>query len=420
MTQKTSHGKTREPAKTGTESLLQEAFQAGTARRIAVNPAYLDDEKLPESERVAVLKEVFDRNIRMRHIERLARFLSPLLGGALPQNLLVYGPSGTGKSVTSLHVLNALESMCHVKGVPFRYVYVDLTTPRTCFGALNELAIALDGAVRRYRKGIPLEYMQEFIIERMSRMKGFVAILVDEADNITVDADVFLTFLAKTLPKRVPVRIFFVFLTNRLDWEKTLDPRILSVLKKTDLIFEPYHAMDLIKILRLRVEKALDASKVEEEAIGKIAAYASRESGDARKAVELLAKAVKMAEEQSGRLTEVEVDAAHQALEVDKTDELISALAYQQRLALVACYHGFGTRGRRLSTGDAYEIYRELCAREKGRALTQRRFSDIVGFLDVYGLVNARVISKGRYGKSRELSASLPRSVVQRLFSGGR
>ena len=70
------------------------------------------------------------------------------------------------------------------------------------------------------------------------------------------------------------------------------------------MLFEPYNADDLLKIINLRVEKALDVEKVDEIAIRKIAAYASRETGDARKAVELLAKSVKIAEETTGILTD--------------------------------------------------------------------------------------------------------------------
>ena len=148
----------------------------------------------------------------------------------------------------------------------------------------------------------------------------------------------------------------------------------------------------------------------------KIAAYASRETGDARKAVELLTRSVKIAEETSGRLSESEVDAAHRALEIDKTEELVSSLAYQQNLALKACCIGLRRVRGRLSTGDAYQAYIELCHREGTRRLSQRRFSDMVSFLDVYGLVNARVYSRGRYGKHRELSAALPEEVVNRLL----
>jgi len=402
----------------GTESLIREAFISATSKRIVTNPAFLDDEKLPETERVAVLNEVFHRNIRAKQLARVARSLSPVLGAELPSTLLVYGPSGTGKSVTCLHFLSTLAAMCVNKGVSFHYYYVDLTTPRTCFGALNELAMALDGTTRRYRKGIAMEHMQETVIAALSKTDSIVCILVDEVDNVTVDSDLFYTFLAKTLPKKVSARLFYVFLTNRMEWEKTLDPRILSVLKKTDVIFEPYDAMDLVEILKLRVEKALDVRKVDRGAIRKIAAYASRETGDARKAVELLVKAVKIAEDTSGFLSEKEVDDADSMLETDKTEELINALAAQQRLALEACYAGLRSGKRKLSTGYAYKLYTSICERRGNRALTQRRFSDMVSFLDLYGLINARVISKGRYGKTRELSGSLPEEVVRRLFTG--
>jgi len=99
------------------------------------------------------------------------------------------------------------------------------------------------------------------------------------------------------------------------------------VLKKTDMIFEPYDALDLVEILRLRVEKALDPGQKWTRGDPQDRGYASRETGDARKAIELLVKAVKAAEESSGFLGEKEVDQADSMLEVDKTEELIRALA---------------------------------------------------------------------------------------------
>jgi cell division control protein 6 len=132
-------------------------------------------------------------------------------------------------------------------------------------------------------------------------MNGYVCLLVDEIDNISTGLDKFLTFIGKTLPEKVNARMIYLFLTNRLDWESQADPRVLSFLKKTDVIFEPYDAMDLQEILNLRVEKALDKRKVGQGAIEKIAALACRETGDARKAIELLARAVRVAEEGPGR-----------------------------------------------------------------------------------------------------------------------
>jgi len=315
-----------------------------------------------------------------------------------------------------IHVLSTFEKVAEKHKIKLRYRYIDLTSPKTYFGALNEVAIALDTTNRKYRKGIPIEYMQASIAKALTHYSGYLTLLIDEADNIRPNPDAFLTYLAKTLPRKVSCRLILILLTNRLDWEKTLDPRILSFLKKTDIIFEPYDALDLLEILKLRAEKALRIDRVDQAALKKVAAYASRETGDARKAVELLAKAVRVAEETSGHLGEKEVDTAETRLEVDKTVELINALATQQRLALQACYRLLAKGASKVSTSQSFESYQNLCQEQKTRALTQRRFSDMVGFLDLYGLINARIVSLGRYGKTREIMSSLPERVVKGLI----
>jgi len=403
-------------AKDSTESLIESLHISIRKLSMVINPDYLDDEKLPQDERTAVLKEIFNRNIREKQLSRIISHLTPVLDGVHPPSMLVFGPTGAGKTVTLMHVLSTFKRVCRRHSVKFRYSYIDLTSPKTYFGALNEVAIALNSACKKYRKGIPIEYMQANIIEAIGDYNGFYTLLIDEADNIRPNSDTFITFLAKTLPRKISCRLILVLLTNRLDWEKTLDPRILSFLKKTDIIFEPYDALDLLEILKLRVEKALDTGKVDQAALRKVAAYASRETGDARKAVELLAKAVRVAEESSGRLTQREVDIAADRLEVDKTEELIKALATQQRLALKACYSAISKGKDKTYTGHAYGIYGNVCIDEKLRPLTQRRFSEIISFLDLYGLINARVISKGRYGNTREISGALPNGMVDRFL----
>lgn len=400
-----------------TESLIESLHVSRKKRCLVVDAQYLDDEKLPEDERRAVLNEIFNRNIREKQLGRIISHLTPILDGIHPPAALIYGPTGSGKTVTLIHVLSTFRNVAKRHGIEFQYAYVDLTSPKTYFAALNEVAIALDNTNRRYRKGIPVEYMQANIISTVDQIEGFLCLLIDEADNIRPNPDDFLTFLGKTLPRKAKkCRVMLIMLTNRLDWERALDPRILSFLKKSDIIFEPYDALDLFEILKLRVEKALNKSKVQVQALRKVAAYASRETGDARKAVELLAKAVRIAEETSGRLTIKEVDIAEERLEVDKTEELIGSLAAQQRLAFLACYSVMGRGSKKATTGQVYNTYKLLCGDEMIKPLTQRRFSDMISFLDLYGLVNARMVSKGRYGNTREITSSLPNQVVERFL----
>ena len=53
----------------------------------------------------------------------------------------------------------------------------------------------------------------------------------------------------------------------------------------------------------------------------------------------------------------------------------------------------------------------ELCKKVGLRPLTQRRVSDIIAELDMLGIINAKVISKGRFGRTRDISFVLPATM---------
>lgn len=398
-----------------TESLIESLHSSRRKNTMILNPDFLDDEKLPDKERTAVLKEIFNKNIRQKQLSKIISHLTPVLDSVHPPSAFIYGPTGSGKTVSLIHVLSSFKTVAKKHKVDFKYQYIDLTSPKTYFGALNEVAISLDDNNKKYRKGIPIELMQNQIRKAIAGYTGFLTLLIDEADNIKPNPDLFLTFMVKTLPRTVSCRLILIFLTNRLDWEKILDPRILSFLKKTEILFEPYDALDLLEILKLRVNKALNPEKVDIVALKKMAAIASRETGDARKAIELLSTAVRIAESTNGHLDVNIVDIAENQLEIDKTTELINSLATQQFLALQSCYALMNNGKRKVTTGQTYEVYQGICQKQNHRPLTQRRFCDMISFLDLYGLINARVVSMGRYGKTREIMSSLPDKMIKKI-----
>ena len=55
------------------------------------------------------------------------------------------------------------------------------------------------------------------------------------------------------------------------------------------------------------------------------------------------------------------------------------------------------------------------CTKNNFNVLTQRRISDILAELDMLGIINAKIISKGRYGRTREISLSLEESITIKL-----
>ena len=94
------------PDKDSTELLIETLHESRKERSVLINPDYLDDEKLPEDERTAVLKEIFNKNIRKEQISRIISHLTPVLDGAHPPSAMIYGPTGSGKTVSLIHVLS--------------------------------------------------------------------------------------------------------------------------------------------------------------------------------------------------------------------------------------------------------------------------------------------------------------------------
>jgi len=66
-------------------------------------------------------------------------------------------------------------------------------------------------------------------------------------------------------------------------------------------------------------------------------------------------------------------------------------------------------------TGEVFEHYKEVCKRTGNNILTQRRISDLISELDMLGLINAKLISKGRYGRTREIYMTIPKDILEKI-----
>ncbi len=108
------------------------------------------------------------------------------------------------------------------------------------------------------------------------------------------------------------------------------------------------------------------------------------------------------------------LDGAEEKIEKDRVLDIVHTQPKQFQVTLLAIFNLSKTSDG-LFTGDVYEIYKDLCSKCGLRPLTQRRISDIIAELDMLGIINARVISKGRYGRTREIRLAIPSSTVPGL-----
>ena len=402
---------------TTVRSRMADRIQHMVSHAIIKNRRFLDDEQLIRSEQLAVLEEIFNANVRDAELKELSSHFAPLFRQDHPGHVAIWGKTGTGKTLTLTYFLNLLAEMAEAKNVSLRSIHLDLSNPRPCFRALNDLACLLD-ASKRYEKGISLEEMMFSIERKLSDYHGYLVLFIDEVDNVTHDKQNFLTFLIRRLPQRIPAKLILALVSNRLDWPEHLDPRVKSFLRMNEIIFKPYDAVDLQHILRIRVEKALCPGSLAPGVLEKIAALASREHGDARKAVKLLARSAYLAEKGGTGITLDLVDEAAGELETDRYLTLVRTGPPQMQAVMAAVIEAERKSKKHvIGTGEAYDAYRAFCSRAGARPLTGRVFGDMLAELGLYSLLQCRIVSRGRYGRTREIILDLPEELVGKIYS---
>jgi cell division control protein 6 len=110
------------------------------------------------------------------------------------------------------------------------------------------------------------------------------------------------------------------------------------------------------------------------------------------------------------------VDEAEDKIDRDRIFDAIAAQPLQMQATLYSIIMISQERKTGfIFTGEVYELYKSLCNKIGIRPLTQRRVSDMISELDMLGVINARVISKGRYGRTREIKLSAPPATISKI-----
>jgi cell division control protein 6 len=204
-------------------------------------------------------------------------------------------------------------------------------------------------------------------------------------------------------------RVSIMGISNDLKFTDFLDPRVNSSLGEEEIVFPPYDANQLRDILEARAEIAFKDSALTDEVIPLCAAFAAQEHGDARRALDLLRTAGELAErDDTNNVEEGHVREAQEKIEIDRVVEVVRTLPQQSKLVLFAIILLEKQGVHNINTGEVYNIYKRLCEELDVDVLTQRRVTDLISELDMLGIVNAVVVSKGRYGRTKEISLSVP------------
>ncbi len=350
---------------------------------------------------------------RDKEINKIAGILAPTLKQEKPSNLFIYGNTGTGKTLTTKHVINNLDEISKQKNIPLKTIYVNCKLKRvadTEYRLIAQLAYALGKSIPP--TGLPTDEIYKIFYGAVEKERCVVLIVLDEIDQVIKRAgDGIIYNLTRINEELKNSQIALIGISNDITFIENIDIRAKSSLSEEDILFSPYNAIEIQKILKERAAKAFKEGVIEQGVVEKCAAYAAREHGDARKAIELLRVSGEIAERtKSKTVTTEHIDEAEEKLEKDKIFDIVKAQPKQFQAVLFSI---LSVRGNSLIyTSEVYEFYKKLCFKVGLRPLTQRRVSDIICEYELIGIINTKTISKGRYGRTREITLSIASSVI--------
>jgi cell division control protein 6 len=401
------------------------------------------------------LEELFDRCIsersiikdkdRLRHtytpdvlphrdsqVEDLVHPLVSTFKGETPSNILIYGKTGTGKTAVVKYVGKALVKKVGGKfysssyvdhktptlekrsdTIPVHCIYMNCEVVDTQYRMLAKLCEYLGESVPL--TGWPTDKVYDTFFNALDSSQRLVVVVLDEIDRLLKKSSEDILYnLTRINADLRNAKISVIGISNDLNFIEFLDPRIRSSLGEEELIFPPYDAVQLVDILDQRVSEAFYPETVAPGVIQLCAAFAAQEHGDARRALDLLRFSAEIAErENTKRIEERHVKEAKVKTESDRIVEVLKTLPNQSKLVLYAVILLEKYNTSTIITGDVYSVYKDLCRLSGQDILTQRRISDLISELDMLGILNARIVNKGRYGRTKEIKVGVPINQIK-------
>ncbi len=359
---------------------------------------------------------------REKEINNMASILVPALRNETPSNVFIYGKTGTGKTAVTKFIGRELTKKGEETGKKVNFIYVNCEVVDTQYRLLQNIANHFigDWSERIPFTGWPTDEVFAKLKQMIEKAGGVAVIILDEVDKLKGDEALYNLSRINSDLKNAKVSI--VGLSNDLKFTEFLDPRVKSSLGEENMIFPPYDASELRDILFQRIDIALKPNSIDEDVVPLCSALAAQEHGDARRALDLLRMSAEIAERSNAlRITKKHVRMAQNKIEIDRIIEVVRTLPNQSKLILLAILlqdkhnKNTGSTGA-ITTGEVYEIYKSLSKKTRSDSLTQRRVADLISELDMLGIITARVISKGRYGRTRDIKISSSEEDILKIL----
>ncbi|MEF8879581.1 MAG: AAA family ATPase [Candidatus Thermoplasmatota archaeon] len=342
---------------------------------------------------------------REEALKMLSHMFKPLLQG-IPQNGVIKGPVGTGKTVIAKKFCKSLTKTARKQGKNIEYVHINCRKRSTDSMALLGVLNHFDS--RFPDRGFSLDEMLQVLRKHLEKRDAQLFLVLDEADALLKKKDTNLVYDLARFSDDSPRKKIKIsqLLISQKDVLSMLDDSTLSSFKRSNVInLGKYSREELKDIVEQRVELAFHVGVVDPGCIDLIADLAS-EWGDARFAIELLWKAGIAADNQhEDKVKPEHVRAAKAETYSVVTESKLKNLEEHQLMTLYA----ISKRLRKdetayVNTGDAEETYKITCEEFEKKPRSHTMFWNYLKEIENAGFINIKKSGKGQLGTTQLIS----------------
>lgn len=343
----------------GGDELFQSVEEGGDDT-IFANRELLNIDHVPDQNRIVGRDE---------HIRDLANEVGPAVTGSPPNSVILYGKTGSGKSLVANHVMERAQREASRRDNRLATVTVDCAQAKGEADTVQTIADGIntpESGVAVPTRGISTNEYYNRLWRILDSEYDAALITLDEVDRLG-DDDVLMLLSRAREAGKVDIPIGIISISNKVNFRNQMTERVKSSLGHNEFIFDPYDGEQLRRILENRKD-AFEDGVLNPGVIPKTAALAAQRHGDARKAIRLLRHAGDYAKNNGlGEVSEEHLELAREQAEVERLKELIAGLPPHSKYVLYALANLTAkTPDDRdwFRTTVIYDIYQKVCAAE--------------------------------------------------------
>ena len=350
---------------------------------------------------------------RAKEINSIEKAMAPSLKGERGRNLFIYGKTGTGKTSCTRYVLEEIKNIPNTKA---KISYINCKIYNSRYRVLNK--IVSDHLPTYAKRGYGTVDLYEKMTNWIEEDNKILVVILDEID-VVKDLDDLVYTLTRINSDIKAGGVTILGISNRVSFKETLDPRSLSTLYESELVFPPYYATELFGIIKDRASFGFNPNIISDDILHFIAATSAKEGGDARLSLKILSRAGELAEEKElERITMKEAEDASKLADNDIVYELIGTLPEHHKLVLysIALLTQSGGSYKKLTdgvdtylfSGEVYHRYKSITEGLHKEPKSERWYRKYLSELEMQGLVASFESGKGIRGHTKLIKLMYP------------